>query len=878
VKRRLSIVVAAALIGCLLISQGTHSVESASEAVSKTSSEIDPAPVSESGMGSRTEEEASYSSDTRRIVGNGAESSIADQTQEAAPEGMEAVAENEFLVLYVNPDTTEIAVQDKKNNAIWYSNPQDREEDAIATGYNQAKLNVQFELSYFDSSGNSMKYDNYTHSVQNGQFVMEKKDDGLSIVYTLGEVKSDMDAIPKYISEERFQTVILDKIEDPKDKREVEKRFKHDEKNKRYERRDSSFKGVGLSKVTQIFDHIGYNEEQRAIDEEAYGEAAAGNVSIEIPLQYQLDGERFTVTIAAENIVYPETLKIQSLSLLPFFGASGLTDEGYTLVPDGSGSLIRFNNGKTYVNPFRTTLYGSDSAISQPMKIQKEVAARLPVFGMKYEDKGFLAVIQKGDAVAAVEADVSGRLNVYNTVNPSFTLHNQEEVTLTNGWRSNTVKRFQAEPFRGDIVVSYGFLGAEEASYSGMAENYRNYLIQQTKLTKLGEEEDVPFYVELVGGIPKRKFFLGIPYNSYEPLTTFDQAESILAQMLDMGIGNIKLRYKGWFNEGINHHLPESIAVDKKLGGKKGLEELKAYANTNHISLFPDAAFLETGPDADGFKKSKQASRLITGKLAPVYPYRIADFRQDDEQEPGYVVSPKSLPGIMDGFLADYRKLGLNGVSLRDMGSQLNSDFNRSEVIDREEAKGIVVKQLEQVSGTVSEILVEGGNAYTAPYTQHIVNAPITSSGFNITDESVPFFQLVYHGYIHYTGSAWNMAEDQDNTLNFLKALETGAALHYTWFYADSSAIKMTEFDELYSADYRNWIDEAAQKYQELNGVLGDVQAQTMKDHRKLADGIYQTTFEQGKTIVVNYNDRAANVDGITVEAKNYWVGGESQR
>src|SRR5690606_30432137 len=152
------------------------------------------------------------------------------------------------------------------------SNPQNREEDTVATGYNKEKLNVQVEITYFDQAGNSLKYDNYTHSVQNGQFVIEQKSDGLSIVYTLGEVKSDMDAIPKYISEERFQSDILDKIEDAGDKREVEKRFKHDEENKRYERRDSSFKGVGLSKVTGIFDAIGYNEEQRAIDKAAYGE------------------------------------------------------------------------------------------------------------------------------------------------------------------------------------------------------------------------------------------------------------------------------------------------------------------------------------------------------------------------------------------------------------------------------------------------------------------------------------------------------------------------------------------------------------------------------------------------------------------------------
>jgi hypothetical protein len=797
---------------------------------------------------------------------------------ESLAEGMEMAAENEFLMLYVNSETTEIAVQDKRNGAIWYSNPRNREDDPVATGYNKAKLNVQIEIAYFDQAGNSLKYDNYTHSVQNGQFVIEKTSDGVNIVYTLGEVKSDIDAIPKYISEDRFQTVILDKIADAGDKREVEKRFKHDEENKRYERRDSSFKGVGLAKVTGIFKQIGYNEEQIALDKAAYGEEATGNVNVRIPLHYELDGAQLKVTVAAGEIEYPDTMKIQTLSLLPFFGASGREDEGYTFVPDGSGSLIHFNNGKTYAAPFRTALYGSDSAISQLIKIQQEEAARLPVFGMKYASRGFVAIIEQGDAVATVEADVSGRLNDYNTVYPSFTIHNLEEVTLTNGWRSSTVKKFQAEPFQGDIVVRYGFLDAEEASYSGMAEHYRSYLVKQTGMSRLPEQEEAPFYVELIGGIQKKKFFLGIPYDAYEPLTTFDQAETILAQMMEAGIGGIKLRYTGWFNGGIDHNLPKSIAVDKKLGGTKGLNELKAYAAANRISLFPDAAFLESSPKADGFKKSSQASRFITGKLAQIYPYYPANFRQDDEQAPGYAISPNALPRIVNGFMKDYQKLQLTGLSLRDVGSKLNSDFNRSQVIDREEAKGIVNEQLKRMSGEVQDLMLEGGNAYAAPYARHIVNAPMTNSGFNITDESVPFFQLVYHGYANYAGSAWNMADDQDSAFNFLKALETGSALHYTWFFADSSAIKLTQYDHFYSADYRRWIDEAGQRYNELNDALRDVQSQTIAEHRKLAEGVYQTTFEQGKTIIVNYNDKAASVDGITLGAKDYWVGGETQR
>lgn len=801
------------------------------------------------------------------------------QTQDAAAPAelsaeLEAVLDNEYLTLYLNRATTEIAVRDKTSGALWYSNPQDRGEDAVATGYNKSLLNVQAELTYYDSKGNLMSYDNYTHSVQSGQFTIEETADSLSIVYTLGEVKSSIDAIPKYISEERFRTLIMDRIDNERDKKEIEKRFRYDDKNKRYERRDTSFKGVGLKKVTGIFEQIGYGEDQIAIDKAAYGEEDGGAAAVTLPLEYRLDGKRLRVSIPGDKVQYPEAMHIQTLSLLPFFGASGTEDEGYSLVPDGSGSLIHFNNNKLYAAPYRTALYGPDAALRQLGQMQQEETARLPVFGMKYKDRGFLAVIEEGDAVAAVEADVSGRLNEYNTVFSSYTLGSLEEVTLTNGWRSSTVKQFQSSVFSGDITVAYSFLDEQEASYSGMAGRYRDYLSEHKHLTQLEENAEVPFYLELIGGIPKKKFFLGIPYTAYEPLTSFKEARTILEQMQEQGIGGIKLRYTGWFNGGISHNYPKSVSVDKKLGGAKGLKALQSYAQEQGIGLYPDAAFLQSFPEAKGLKKSL-ASRLITGKPAQVYPYNISLLKQDMKQPSGYVVSPRALPAAVDGFLADYAGLGLNGLSLRDFGAGLNSDFTDGKVVDRQQAESIITEQLERMSGSVPELMLEGGNAYAAPFARHIVAAPMQSSGFNITDESIPFFQMVYHGYLQYAGTPWNMADDQDAALSLLKALETGSVPYYTWFYADPSAIKMTGFDQLYSADYRSWIDQAAGQYQELSRVLGKVHAQPITEHMKLAPGVYQTVFEAGTAIVVNYNDTPVSIGGTTISGLNYWVGGE---
>ncbi|MCG7380865.1 DUF5696 domain-containing protein [Paenibacillus sp. ACRSA] len=866
------------IIGSLLMTQNVNYAESVYErAVTTTVESEQPhrgtvAETEETEASSEQKTTESIQADADPFVNQDLANEAVSHKVITVPEGMEVVAENEELILYLQPETTEIATLDKQHGEMWFSNPQDREQDAIATGYNKSQLNVQLELTYYDNAGNALKYDNYTHSVQSGQFEIEKVEDGLNIVYTLGEVKSDIEAIPKYISEERFRTLILEKLEE-KDQKELEKRFRYDEQNKRYERRDSSLKGVGLSKVTRILESIDYDEAQIAIDKEANGEEGSGLENVVVPVHYRLEDGRLRVSIPEGGIQYPDSMKIQSLSLLPFFGASGPSDEGYSLVPDGSGSLIYFNNQKTYASPYSTTLYGGDHAVNQLTQIQKEQKARIPVYGMSYGDKGYLAIIDKGDAVASVEADISGRLNQYNTVHSSFTLSSMEEVTLTNGWRSSTVKRFQAQPFHNEMAVVFEFLGADNASYSGMASTYRDYLVEHKQLTRLADDTALPFYLELIGGIPKKKFFLGIPYNAYEPLTTFEESQEILKEMQSYGVSDIQLRYSGWFNGGIQHDMPESIVVDKKLGGAQGLQSLQAYTEQNGFGFYPDVSFLEVFPEAKAFKKS-YASRQVTGKLAQLFPYRISTFTRDEEASPGYVVSPQAVPGIVDGFLQDHTRLGLSGVSLRDLGDQLNSDFNRANVVNREQAKKVVVEQLEQLHRSDTSLLVEGGNVYASAYARHIVDSPMSNSGFNITDEAVPFFQLVYHGYIQYAGTAWNMADDQDSLVQMLRAIETGSAPYYTWFYADPSAIKMTGFDELYSADYRRWIQESAERYRQISDVLYDVQNQTIVNHEKLNDGVYQTTFEKGKTVMVNYNDVAVNIDGVSVAAKSYQVGG----
>lgn len=71
---------------------------------------------------------------------------LADSGKEVA--GMELAAENDTLKLYADMETAEVAIVDKRNGQITYSNPQDADDDAIASTTNKNYLKSQSILDF----------------------------------------------------------------------------------------------------------------------------------------------------------------------------------------------------------------------------------------------------------------------------------------------------------------------------------------------------------------------------------------------------------------------------------------------------------------------------------------------------------------------------------------------------------------------------------------------------------------------------------------------------------------------------------------------------------------------------------------------------------
>lgn len=830
-----------------------------------------------SSRGVKAVEASSYMEVTAELE-TGSELAALPDSSEGVP-GMLLAADDADLSLYYNADTTEIAVKDKRTGQIWYSNPVSRNEDTQASGFEKELLSSQLTVLFRDAVGTLESYTNFAQSISSKQFTAEGLKNGLRITYTIGDTSAGIDVLPKYISQARLEEAVLSKLDAATAKYVGIRYYPKEGSPEVLERIDAQVsKPLVLKKMTAAFTQAGYTAEDLARDNEENGVgggAESNRPNFVIPLEYRLDGGALLVSVPVNQVKESGQYQIRSLELLNMFGAADQQTDGYMFVPDGSGSLILLNNGKVKEEQYVQRVYGADPNDNSYRRGQVSQNARMPVFGMKAGDAAWFAVIEKGDAIASIAADISGKKNSYNFIHSSYSLRGEDELELYTGSTIQEIQLLNEEIYKGDIQVRYSFLNKDKASYSGMAELYRDKLVSGEALQPLADAQDIPFYLDMLGAVDKQKSVLGIPYRSEIAMTSFHQAALIAGQLKQDGIERLLMRYIGWSSKGVNHATPDKLKTESVLGSKSELIALRDQLEQAGGTLFPDVAFQQIYHNDSSFTPSSDASRFVTREEAELYPYNRALSRMDMTLGSYYLLSPAKLPYYVDAFMAKYNSYGMKGLSLRDLGDVLSSDFRVSRVIQRETAKSIVEEQLGQIDQDIGQTMVSGGNAYAWPYSDHLINTPTASSGFALTDEEIPFYQMVIHGFISYAGAPVNLSDEQDLHKQMLRSIELGAAPYFSWSHQPSSELKFTHFDSMYATYYKDWYDQAVSMYKEVNKVLSPVQNARIMNHIRHQEGVVEVQYSNGISIYVNYTDKDVSAQGTAVGAGQYVIEGE---
>ncbi len=800
-------------------------------------------------------------------------------------ENKEFILENDKIVFALDSKTTQFSVTLKSTGKVWYSNPPGAGEDPLASAQERNKLNSTLLLTYSTVNGVNTLYDNYYYSMAKGIYDIEQGSDYIKVFYSVGDVEEEF-IIPPVITKEKLDALMENVGSSDKmmvmeyyKKYDINNLGKNDDKESLlasypiladeviYVLRSGTVNNI-KKKCQSIFQEAGYTYEQYLADKELdLAEKISDKPVFNVNVVYRLDGDDLLVEIPMQEIEYKEEYPLYRLSVLPYFGAAGMEEDGYLFVPEGGGALIDFNNGKKNQNSYYANVYGWDMAQSRSAVVHNTETC-FNVFGMAEGDASFICILEEGAPYASIQADVSEKGNSYNYVNALYGILHREQYDIADRF-TGSMFVYEDRPAEESLVQRYCFI--DSGSYVDMAEAYRDYLLGKYEgYLERNDDSEAPVVVEILGAVDKVRPVFGIPVSHSLKLTTYEEAAEIMKELQGEGFGNMSVKLSGWMNGGVRQKLLGKVKTVSCLGSKKDLKALIDSAKDSGVSLYLNGItnYAYDSGITDGFFSYNDAARFVHKEQAELYKYSTVTYGQDTGSDSYYLLRPARIDEMV-GNLADAASgYGVN-VSFADIGRDVSSDFNMEDRVSRQAALERQSASVREVNEQGMKVMIDTGNDFVMPYSSMVSNMDLRGSEYSIIDRFIPFYQMAIHGYVDYTGESLNIAQDWEEEL--LKAAEYGAGLSFTLMKETAFALQDTSYTKYFGADYSAWHDRMVEIYSRYNAELGNIFSQRMAGHMQAADNVSCTVYEDGTKVYVNYGyEDVVTGDGTLVPARDY--------
>lgn len=792
------------------------------------------------------------------------------------------VGESENMQLLLNPKTATLRWLDTATGVYQDTNLSANEDLQKITDAEKSDVVVSFfNGKHSETYKTYASYDASSMSVSLDQVSYQLMDNGVRVIYTLGDNAMTYKNFPLDITNERMEELVLQYLDD-KQKETISKSYytqMSDGSWHRKSNKNSPLAGLAVDQLYNLFYEVGhYTEEELLADLEA-GEVDAeeypSNLSIVVPIEYYLDGDELVVNVDASKLETGPDNPIRNLTLLPYFLTSDPAqeaEEGYMFVPDGSGALIYLDSTKTTEYHFSGSWYGGDRLIGATTYSSANTKMQMPIFGMKNSESTILGVIENGSEVASLDAYVSGTDNSepFCKMRLTFDIRPQQAIT-SDSKNAYMVYKASDDVYDENITIRYYWLG-EDADYVDMAACYRSYLEEKGDLAAIEPEEKAPFYVEVLGTTDKTKYMLGIPYGGKEVVTSFKDAQALLKDLNDRGITNVKLIYSGMVNGGMNQRaLTKGVSFADGLGGGSAFKSLASYAESVGAELYPNL-LLETAYTKKNINDSQAAWNIVNAR-AQIYEFSPVTMKV--EESPDYVrylINPNYMGTYLEKVKSSYqKKTGLDTMASSDLMSFIGTTYKGTQVsLSTGEA---LYHEAASSLAQDMKLMLSNPMADAYKYSSSLTDIPTVDSGNRVLDAAIPFMQLVLDGHKTYSSESLNQ-ETTDIKASFMHAIETRSVPKFTFTYRDSSLLAKTEQADLFAVDYSYWKDDIANWYQEYETFYEAVKGAQIESHEiyERQEDLRVVTYTNGVKVYFNYSSLDETVDGVDVPAYSYII------
>lgn len=796
----------------------------------------------------------------------------------------EVTLTNGSMTLTMDTATTHFTVADAATGQRFSSYPE--EELNPVTTEDGIRLKSNVALQYHTEKDEIKYMSAYVDSVQSGTYRIVRQDNVLRVYYTMGFDPESI-FLPMVFTEEVFEQRIKANLNGSQNRQLAKHYALYSPENKGDDFADkvkdypalehqalyiytSSYDMVTVKSVASLMQKAGYTAEEYESDTadlevESSGLMPAGFV---IPLELELTETGLSARVLMDRVeTSNESDQLVEIYLLEFFGAAE-QNEGYFLVPDGSGARIDLD--AAVASDYIQSLYAPNPAIPDEQQAQLTQLAHLPLFG--YADgkaSGYAALVSGARASCELTARVKNNVNVVSNIYAGFTVCDNEESTIGADRGLPVDYMYARRWLTENPEINYVFL-RDTFDSDEIAAVYR-----ETLGDAHAEEADAPVYLDFLCSARVNKSLLGIPYEKRETLSTLSEIREVVVRLQEAGITNLRVRLSGLAGSGVQNSAVTDLKWDKKLGTREDFQALKetlAAAGGRLIIDLP-IALVYRERVFDAYPVNTFTARRLNDTMAATHAYDLVSLKYQESDE-AYVVSPGVYLDTAQRLIECYEQDDLFdgvGFSWSDAGSILPADYSKKSFYDRNMTVRMMQQSMTALAEASGSLMLDRGADYMLPYAGDMVNVPLYSSGYLCETRDHPLYAMILKGRCSFAGSALNLSSDYARDLAASAAV--GAGQYYLFITRDDALLQKAGLgEEYYSLHTSHTIDRLIADYAAYNAVFRQTAGSGIRSADYLDSGILQVVYDNGVTVTANLSAADYTGDGLTLARGAYTV------
>ena len=509
---------------------------------------------------------------------------------------------------------------------------------------------------------------------------------------------------------------------------------------------------------------------------------------------------------------------------------SGVCD-GYMIAPRGT------KEGGTILCRFRERV-GDHEYISD--------SNTMPVFGFKSEKKCVFAIVTGLTYEYKIVLGVKGGI---------YYIYPRFFVDAKNKYE--------------DIEVELHNLPIE-SDYNDMAALYRDIKNPPLLTEKIKKSEEIKYAAESTE-LRVRLAWKPVPApvahqtEENEPAVvvgcTLARLKEVLDGMKARGIEKCEVCLVGVEIKGHDGRWPQLMPIEDSIGGEEELIKLCEYGQSLGYQMTVHTNSTEMYEISEDWDEN---ALIVT---------HDGDYSRDEIFWGGgqpFHICPSKTVAYTERNLAEIKRMGFRGVHYIDVITNFppRACYSESHPLTPRQSAEIFCNIAEKTRELFGGFASEGGFDFAKDVLDYVLYTSynLYSVPRELCDETIPFWQLVYHGSILYNPSTETVNFCVKDEKSHLKYIEYGGRplCYFNSKYVDEGGCGnwMGEEDLLLSTDEQledslDRIKAVSEEYKKLSAL----QYQRMTKHEKLSPGVYKTTYENGAYTVVDYNKLTYKVE-----------------